>query len=79
MPEPNLDAAKTPRMPSMVTIFDPEGKPHVCAPIDAREILASGVGYTREPVVVVASPAEEPTAEVTQPEVVDEKKSSKKK
>lgn len=79
MPEPNLDAAKTPRMPSMVTIYDPEGNPHVCAPIDAREILASGVGYTKEPVAIVASQAAELPTETAQPEVVDEKKPSKKK
>ena len=79
MPEPNLNAAKTPRIPSMVTIYDAEGNPHVCSPIDAREILASGNGYTKEPVVVVASEATELPAETAQTEAVEPKKPSKKK
>ena len=32
-----------------VTIYAPDGTPHTCAPVDAREILASGNGYTAEP------------------------------
>lgn len=36
-------------MPSQITIYAPDGSPHKCAPIDAREILASGNGYTAEP------------------------------
>lgn len=34
-----------------VTLYAPDGTPHVCAPIDAREILASGAGYTETPPV----------------------------
>lgn len=32
-----------------VTIYAPDGTPITCAPIDARESLASGFGYTMEP------------------------------
>jgi len=32
-----------------VTIFAPDGSPHVCAPVDAREILEAGLGYTADP------------------------------
>lgn len=32
-----------------VTIYGPTGAPHVCAPVDAREILLSANGYTAEP------------------------------
>ncbi len=32
-----------------ITIYAPDGTPHTCAPVDAREILASGTGYTAEP------------------------------
>lgn len=35
--------------PQSITIYAPDGKPHTCAPVDAREILASGNGYTAEP------------------------------
>ena len=35
--------------PERVTIYAPDGSPHDCAPVDAREILASGNGYTLEP------------------------------
>lgn len=32
-----------------VTIYAPDGTPHECAPIDAREILAGDGGYSAEP------------------------------
>jgi hypothetical protein len=35
--------------PEVATIYSPDGKPHQCAPVDAREILARGLGYTAEP------------------------------
>lgn len=41
-------------MPQVVTIYAPDGSPHKCAPVDAREILASGLGYTAEPPVAGA-------------------------
>ncbi|MBK9316913.1 MAG: hypothetical protein IPM55_22105 [Acidobacteria bacterium] len=41
-------------MPQVITIYAPDGSPHKCAPVDAREILASGLGYTAEPPVAGA-------------------------
>lgn len=41
--------------PDFVTIYAPDGKEHICSPVDAREILASGAGYTSH----VALPAVE--------------------
>lgn len=38
-----------------ITIYAPDGSPHTCAPVDAREILASGNGYTAEPPVIEVS------------------------
>ena len=35
--------------PEMMTLYAPDGTTHHCAPVDAREILASGAGYTTEP------------------------------
>lgn len=35
------------------TIYAPDGAPHHCSPVDAREILAAGIGYTLEPPEVV--------------------------
>lgn len=35
--------------PEVRTVYGPDGKPHVCSPLDAREILAAGAGYTAEP------------------------------
>lgn len=35
------------------TIYAPDGSPHRCSPVDAREILAAGAGYTLEPPEVV--------------------------
>lgn len=35
--------------PEVRTIYAPDGTPHHCAPTDAREILAGGLGYTAEP------------------------------
>jgi hypothetical protein len=32
-----------------VTLYDSNGDPHKCSPVDAREILAGGYGYTSEP------------------------------
>lgn len=32
-----------------MTIYAPDGTPHECAPIDAREILAGDGGYTAAP------------------------------
>lgn len=32
-----------------ITLYAPDGSPHICAPIDAREILASEAGYTETP------------------------------
>lgn len=46
---PNLNAPTKPPSPSSVTIYAPDGSPHVCAPIDAKEILASDAGYTPQP------------------------------
>jgi hypothetical protein len=31
-----------------VTIYAPDGSRHECSPVDAREILAGGSGYTAE-------------------------------
>lgn len=39
---------KSAKPPEVVTIYGPEGTPHRCSPVDAREILASGNGYTAE-------------------------------
>lgn len=50
-------AIKTPPL-DRITIYAPDGTPHTCAPVDAREILASGNGYTAEPPVVEAIIAE---------------------
>lgn len=63
-----------------VTIYAPDGTPHTVAPVDAREILASGSGYTATPpaqvsneqqseqqsIVGDASATEAPTAEVAE-------------
>jgi hypothetical protein len=35
--------------PEVWTVYAPDGTPHKCAPCDAREILAAGLGYTSEP------------------------------
>lgn len=32
-----------------ITIYAPDGSPHTVAPVDAREILSGGLGYTSEP------------------------------
>lgn len=32
-----------------LTIYAPDGSPHVCAPVDAMEILRASTGYTTEP------------------------------
>lgn len=43
-----------------ITIYAPDGTPHVCAPVDAREILASGNGYTAEPPAAKVKRDEQP-------------------
>jgi hypothetical protein len=35
----------------MITIFDKDGKPHKCFPVDARELLATGQGWTEQGIV----------------------------
>ena len=40
------------KSPEFVTIYAPDGSPHSCAPVDAREILAGGLGYTSAPPLV---------------------------
>lgn len=35
--------------PEWVVIYAPDGSEHRCTPVDAREILESGNGYTAEP------------------------------
>ena len=65
----------TPKNQTNVTIYAPDGTPHTCAPVDAREILASGAGYTSAPPVDDASAgtaglaAADPPPEVSAPEV----------
>jgi hypothetical protein len=50
--------------PDYVTIYAPDGSSHKCAPVDAREILAAGLGYTAEPPAAVV----EPESDEQQPE-----------
>lgn len=35
--------------PELVTLYAPDGTSHSCSPVDAREILAAGLGYTTAP------------------------------
>lgn len=35
--------------PEVVILYAPDGSPHKCSPVDAREILAANLGYTTEP------------------------------
>lgn len=52
--------AVNPPVPDFVTIYAPDGSPHICAPVDANEILAAGAGYTRQrPEVVVEQQPEQ--------------------
>lgn len=49
--------------PDRIMIYAPDGTPHTVAPVDAREILASGSGYTVTPPAEVAleqQPIEQP-------------------
>ena len=55
-----------------ITIYAPDGTPHTVAPVDAREILASGNGYTAEPpaqVVNEQQQEQQPVASDTAPAV----------
>lgn len=38
-----------PKPPEHITLYAPDGLAQAYAPVDAREILASGRGYTTEP------------------------------
>lgn len=35
--------------PEVATVYGSDGSPHSCSPLDAREILAAGLGYSSEP------------------------------
>ncbi len=49
-----------------MTIYAPNGAPHKCSPVDAREILASGNGYTET--LIVADPVtNDPPAQTQRP------------
>lgn len=52
-----------PPVPDFITIYAPDGSPHVCAPVDVNEILASGAGYTKEPLAKKPLPTGEDTIE----------------
>lgn len=41
-----------------VVVYAPDGSPHRCSPVDAREILAAGNGYTVAPPEVKADEPE---------------------
>lgn len=39
--------------PEVWVVYAPDGTSHQCSPVDAREILAAGLGYTTEPPAAV--------------------------